>query len=631
MTSVENIYTTDSLFREDNFTKIERTPTYFGCENNRLLGWLHKAPFVKQGDCCVVLCPPLGVEYMSTYRSIRYIADYFALAGIPALRFDYHGTGDSSGYNRNEDRVPFWIESIEQAYQQIKLATGCSKVGMFGLRLGATLATLAAEKLELEFLILWSPLESGRRYIREIKTIQMTGAVREDEKQPSILEAGGIVYWPDTEYHISGINLLKIIPKAEKIVIIPRDDMNESFKLHDFYKTKNLNVTQISLPGSSDMLLDAYFTKVPHTSISKIVKWVKEHVKSTTTPNLNHPKYEQTSINQYLVPVDIPTNTLANEITLKDKFFWFGENEDRFAITSINLNHYDHTLPKIIIINSGATHRVGPSRLYVTLARQLCGYGFQVFRIDIPGLGDSYVDDRQLEHDEYIETSSTEIKSIIDKINKNGEKNTFILTGLCSGAYFSFHAALDLQDENIVESILINPLVFYWEKGMSFENSTSGNVSAWNWYKQAMLEPESWKKLFGGNVNYKQIFKTISTRIILKVKPITKRIFSSNSTRNEVNSKKEKDLDKDLMKITENNTHLTFVLSKSDPGYDLLMTSAGSTARKLCKQKKLDIIIIKNADHTFSKFKPRKDAIISYIEHIKQRYIVDTEKESENE
>lgn len=603
-----------------DFSLVNREPCYFGVEGKQLIGWVHSSQNCKSLDKCLVLCPPLGVEYMSTYRSYRYIADYFALAGITTMRFDYHGTGDSSGFNLNENRLPDWLDSIEQSCQYLKTKSGCSQIGLFGFRMGGTFATLMAEKVDAKFLILWSIFDQGKRFIREIRAMQLTSAIQENQEE-NLLEAGGIVYWPETENAIREIDLLKYTPKSANTLIIPRDDLTPNSKLRDHFKNRGLDVEQVELAGSADMLRDPYFTIVPHESIYSIVKWV------TSLPNEGACSSSASSISMddssrtgcaLQVPAVTPSSTHTNDFNIKEQFFRFGSNYSRFGISSYPVDDFNPTLPRVLILNSGATHRVGPSRLHVTLARQLCGHGFLVYRIDIPGLGDSYIDDSSQEHEEYIETSSEEIYAAISEIEVVHGKGKYIVAGLCSGAYFAFQAGLDLQKSNIVESVLINPLTFYWHKGMTFENTPAKNFSAWSWYRKALTNSESWKKLFSGKINYTFLIKTIIKRIEIKLLSKSKHLMKN--IRVEKPEANKNDLDLDLLKIASNNTHITFILSRSDPGLDLLMTSAGATTKKLIQQKELNIHMVENADHTFSKFSPRKTAIETIVSHLTSRY-----------
>ncbi len=600
----------NKLLKTDyDFKTVVRTPLYFGSDEKRLIGWFHHTNTAQQYGTAVVICPPLAVEYVSTYRSMRYMADYFALAGIPAFRFDYHGTGDSSGANDDGNRLDDWLWSIEQAIGEMKRLSGCEKVGLLGLRMGGTLAALVSEEIAIDFLVLWAALESGRKFIRETRALQMTGLSQVKEGGAGLVEAGGMVYWPQTVDAIQGVVLANNRPKASRILIIPRDDFKANTRLIDAWQGQGCNVEQIEYPGSAEMLLVALDSVVPHHSIVEIVEWVRKGAHELAKERCDNTRFPPRN------SVIMPT-TAEGEV--KESFVHFGVNKDCFAILSEPVVLADASLPIIVIVNSGANHRVGPSRLYVTIARELACLGFRALRIDIPGLGDSIVYDREQENKDYIAASSDVIHQAMASLGVAYQDNKYVVTGLCSGAYFSFHAALDLKDVNIVESILINPLTFYWHKGMEFENSPTKNFGYWNWYKQAIKDPESWKKLLRGGSNYAALFDTIFNRI--KIVFYAKmgrfrRVTSGGQT------PIEDDLNEDLMTIVTAGRRLSFILARSDPGYDVLMTSAGNTARKLMKDSRINIIMIEDADHTFSKYKPRCDALNAFIKHITARYL----------
>ncbi len=48
-----------------------------------------------------MLCQPLGIESICVYYSYRLLAE----RGLAVLRFDYDGTGDSTGQETDPDRV----------------------------------------------------------------------------------------------------------------------------------------------------------------------------------------------------------------------------------------------------------------------------------------------------------------------------------------------------------------------------------------------------------------------------------------------------------------------------------------------------------------------------------------------
>ena len=120
----------------------------------------------------VVLCNSFGYEQLSVHRVWRGLADQFAAAGLPALRFDWHGSGNSVGDYADPERVRAWLESVRGAVALLRAETGVSEVALVGLRLGATLATLVAEELgDVESLALLAPVVSGKAYVREMRAL----------------------------------------------------------------------------------------------------------------------------------------------------------------------------------------------------------------------------------------------------------------------------------------------------------------------------------------------------------------------------------------------------------------------------------------------------------------------------
>lgn len=607
---------------EYDFGQVKRTPFYFGPDNKRLIGWLHTPVDKSQiKNTGVVICPPIGVEYMSAYRSLRYVADYFALSGIPSFRFDYHGTGDSSGLNEDADRVNDWLWSIEEAGKQLKKITTCKTFGLFGLRIGAALAAIVAERIAVSFLVLWAAPESGRKYIREVKMTQMSGVCETGNPiDDRFLEAGGAIYYPETVQAIIEIDLCHIKPDAERILIVPRDDQTVKHKLLKVWIEAGLVVEQKEYSGFADMLLSGYSAVVPHKSIVSIVEWVNlsKNIYLLNTRNeeavldfitfMNIEHYAHCSANQSKV------KSLVKETIVR-----YGKDNACFGVLTEPVNKPSVDLPIVIIANSGITHRVGPSRLYVLLARQLSVLGFRSFRIDMSGIGDSIVKDYSQENVEYISSSSEEIYAAIKALNSNYKDYKYILMGLCSGAYFSFHAAIDLDEINVTECILINPLTFYWDHKAGSIPSVDNNFTLWSWYRKAITRQSSWIRLVKGKIDIAGFFQAFSVRVKIVLKIKAKRM--SQFALGVKEDRPSMDLDWDLQYLAKNNTPILFVLSRSDPGYDILMTTAGGTVKKLIKENSLQLKFIERADHTFSRYQPRCDVIEAIMSDFTLRYL----------
>ena len=85
----------------------------------------------------MVLCSAFGVEELITNRFLRVMADQIAAAGMPALRFDYRGTGDSADVNVDGGGIGHWLDSIKDAINWMRDEVGVSDVVLVGFRLGA--------------------------------------------------------------------------------------------------------------------------------------------------------------------------------------------------------------------------------------------------------------------------------------------------------------------------------------------------------------------------------------------------------------------------------------------------------------------------------------------------------------
>ena len=111
--------------------------------------------------------------------------------------------------------------------------------------------------------------------------------------------------------------------------------------------------------------------------------------------------------------------------------------------------------PAVIFINSGLIHRVGPNRLYVTIARRLADLGFPSLRFDVSGIGDSVIPGGDMPASERVQR---DIRLVMDVIEETLGCDHFVLMGLCFGA-FSAHAAAVL-DERVAGCIQLDGYVY---------------------------------------------------------------------------------------------------------------------------------------------------------------------------
>src|SRR5271167_3699705 len=85
---------------------------YFGTDEHRLFGWLHRCSGEVPPRVGLVICKPFGYEAICAHRSLRSFAESAAARGVPTLRFDYLGTGDSAEIAPDVDQLETWTADV---------------------------------------------------------------------------------------------------------------------------------------------------------------------------------------------------------------------------------------------------------------------------------------------------------------------------------------------------------------------------------------------------------------------------------------------------------------------------------------------------------------------------------------
>jgi alpha/beta superfamily hydrolase len=243
---------------------IQRTPLFFGPEDRSLFGWYHAPEGGAHSDLAMVVCPPPGHEGVNAHRPLRHLTDALAQNGIPALRFDYHGTGDSAGRDEDPSRVAAWRESIAEAISTLQALSGCTRIGLAGLCLGALLAAAFAAEQEVDCLVLWLPPSRGRTWVREMRALHLTGVTRDAPAEAGAIEPGGFVFTEETQRDLSAINLDMLVPKTRRLLLLTRDDLSADTSLCDRWRTAGIDAEQRAVPGAAEMFLP------PHSAVVSV-------------------------------------------------------------------------------------------------------------------------------------------------------------------------------------------------------------------------------------------------------------------------------------------------------------------------------------------------------------------------
>jgi pimeloyl-ACP methyl ester carboxylesterase len=143
-------------------------PFFFGAPAKPLFGVANDPADAQRARGAVLLCYPFGREYQRSHRAMRELSHHLSQNGHHTLRFDYFGCGDSSGASEDGEAEQ-WLEDIGHGVEELRESSGFRRVSLVGLRLGATLAALAASRdPDIDRLVLWDPVVNGAEYLDEL-------------------------------------------------------------------------------------------------------------------------------------------------------------------------------------------------------------------------------------------------------------------------------------------------------------------------------------------------------------------------------------------------------------------------------------------------------------------------------
>lgn len=605
---------------------VQRTPFYLESRGQGLFAWLHSPEQGPRSHHGVVLCPTVGYEQIPSHRSLRHLADALARAGFAALRFDYQGTGDSSGTDEDADRYATWLANVHDARRWLQAQLGCPRVSLLGVRLGAALAAQAAAEKEVDALVLWAPVVKGRSFVREMTALSLTasGGAPPPGLTTGDLEPGGFVLTGETVQDLSRLDLTECWPRCRRALIVARADLPPENRLLQHLQALGIDAEQAVQPGYADMMAEPHYTKVPHQAIAYIVSWLRAAVPAEGPGDTGIPSIdiEQPKANPPFQESVLTVPKARRHI--RECVMRIGQQSALFGIVSEPVGATPDSRPTVVLLNAGSSYRVGPHRLYVTLTRCLALEGFRCLRMDLSGLGDSACPDPDRENDPYPATAFRDIDLTLNHLQSALGVRRVVLLGLCSGAYAAFQSAAQMANPVLVESVLLNPLTFYWKEGMSLEASPARQVKSYHHYMTSVWQPRKWLKFLSGRskIGLAGAAKMLLGRWRLRRQARRTAPPHPGGTAGAVPlcHPPVEDLPGDLERIAQAGRHLAVFLAPTDPGYRILTTFARRQVNRLRGRGKMSLSFVAGADHTFSGRDSRRALAQALTEHLCRRY-----------
>ncbi len=570
-------------------------PLYFASESHSLFGWLHWPRGVPMASVGVVICNPFGYEAICAHRAVRAFAEAAASVGAPALRFDYLGTGDSEDIDPNSDQLKVWSRNVVDAVTALRRRTGVARVVLLGFRLGALIAALAAaEGADATALMAVAPALSGKRYLRELRTIQMAAsgnAVRTTDGAQA-LEVSGFTLSSATVAALSQIEVGNLaLGTVEQVLVIDRKELPGARPWVDALTQSAIHTDYVALPGFVRMMMTApHFSAKPQSMIDAAHHWLQALAG-------NAPHDSDALGSKDLVPRELarhelrlPCDATFPDAAVGETVVLLSPEPGLFAIVN-EPRHGEARRRAVILLNAGATHHVGPNRMFVDLARRWAARGYVVVRMDLAGLGDSGTRPGRPEAEVHPPAALEDIKTAVDFVRSRCGISDITLVGMCSGAYHALRAAAAALPVRRI--LMVNPLNFEWHESMTLQDLTwlafVHNPSS---YFEQVLPAKFWSKLMRGQVDLKRLVKLCAQHMYVSVD------CSVRNAARALHLPLPRDLGYEMEAIAARGTEMVFLFARGEPGIALLRRQGGSSIKRLggfCRIHEID-----GADHIFS-------------------------------
>ena len=425
---------------------IVEMPTWYGPNERPLFGWL-TFPEERRVLGAVVICSPVCEEGRAAHRTMRELARSLAQDGFLSLRFDYDGTGDSVGSYNDPEWVDRWVISVEHSIQFLR-RIGADNIALVGMRLGATIAAVAAARSSeyIRSLVLWDPCRSGKNFLREQALLHRTVFDASFSGEEGSIETPGYVFGPKAVEGLNSLRLddvLTLDATSTTVSVLFRDDRAHSTELDNRFRAAGF---QVGVARGQDNIVDVtpVVAKVPYGTLNEVTRLlgVKGGGPARLEPVLMHgldAAVHQTArfMTQW--------GTVTEELVAVGRASLFGieTRPDRDSATTV------------VFLNALTECHIGPARMWPALAREWAGRGaVSGLRFDVGGIGDSPDVNGRPRDRILLPGAIDDINDVVDR--EHGEGRAAVLIGLSSGGYAALEGALQ---KSIAGVVAINPAI----------------------------------------------------------------------------------------------------------------------------------------------------------------------------
>ncbi|SAK64329.1 alpha/beta fold hydrolase [Caballeronia ptereochthonis] len=556
-------------------------------------GWLHGG----QGKHGVVLCKPFGHEESWVHKAMRYLADELSRQGLPVLRFDYLGTGDSVGIGHEGDRLDDFVADITEAVECLRKEAGVTKITLCGLRLGGTLAALASHHASVESLALLAPVVNGRHYLRELtalrkswlETLPLPMRTMQIDSPFNVL---GQKYSAAFRSQMSGFDLgmaMRRQPAIPKRVFVADIQPGASQPLYAALRDRGVEVQTNAFDDYFDFMQDTSSSVLPEKTLKQTAQWIAESVIDSSPGDLNSVRTRKAA------RLSMGDNAIIETPEAIERPVVFGAA----GLFGILCEPRDRLVggPAVVITNTAGNAHHGDSRLSVRIAREMARRGIASMRIDARGIGDS--PPLPLDHAPntitpiHAETIIEDVATAAAWLKRKGY-DSIVTFGICSGAYSALRASLV---EPAIEAVIaINLQRFYISEKMSLQELRNQMCNTMARLGPAILKPTKWWLVLSGKRGFRPIAKAFASNATARLQS---QMFGV--TRRDALGADEKPLTHPhgvVQRLERKGVDTLLLYGVGDDGLDQLNAYFGRYGQKLSRLTKVRTTVCEDIDHS---------------------------------
>ncbi|GJE18296.1 alpha/beta hydrolase [Methylobacterium marchantiae] len=530
-----------------------------------LFGWF--SPGI--GRRGVVLCGTHGYEQLSAHRPWRTLAERIAATGCATLSFDYPGAGDSG--DAGADSVEGWVRAIRRAIRHLRDEAQAEEIVLVGLRLGGTLAALAAEGERVDGLVLLAPFASGRTYLREMKMQSRTiGRMPDGSPMPQedgTLTVGGFHIGPGLAAELSAIDLAGAERAPAPDILLVGAEIGG---LGPRYTTLGATVTTRPFPGLAALVANPLYAETPEETVAGVIDWVAAGA---------HPCPGRIAI---LPPASADPIRGAG---------WC-EEPLRFGTSVFGIlcrpREAGPRRPSVLFVNAGTNVHSGWGRQTTVLARGLAREGVMSLRMDLRGVGDS-PDRPGGASPLYSLASLDDVRAALDHL-ETMSAGPVVIVGSCSGAYLAFQAVC--RENRLKGALLVNPYCFDWNPADDVDSVIRNVFRNASTYAGLLRQGTAWRRLARGEIRVGAIARALGkagfARVAKRVAPLFRPRPAGGSVAQRVAD------------LRRRGAHLHLVYSGGDRGLAALHENLGRSPARIARRLGEPVTMIEGADHDLS-------------------------------